>query len=71
MTSQILHHLRELQIEWRRNDFCLSNSQQEKYDLLLYARRERIKELYKEGRVSKGRKSTDTVVEEPGSSQSN
>ena len=71
MTSQILHHLRELQTEWRRNDFCLSNSQQEKYDLLLYARRERIKELYKEGRVSKGRKTNDVVVEEPDSSQSN
>ena len=71
MTSQILHHLRELQTEWRRNDFNLSNSQQEKYDLLLYARRERVKEFYKEGRVSKGRKSTDTAVEEPDSSQSN
>ena len=61
MTSQILHHLRELQTEWRKNDFNLSSSQQEKYDLLLYARRDRIKELYKKGKVSKGRKTNDEM----------
>jgi hypothetical protein len=59
MTSNILHHLNELKTEWRRNDFNLSNQQQEQYNVLLYARRERVKELVKEGRVSKGRKADD------------
>ena len=59
MTSNILYHLRELQTEWRRNDFNLTKQQQEEYNLLLQARRERVNELYKEGRVSKGRSKTD------------
>ena len=59
MTSNILYHLRELQTEWRRNDFNLTKPQQEEYNLLLQARRERVNELYKEGRVSKGRSKTD------------
>lgn len=59
MTSNILHHLQELQRDWRRQDFHLSKEQQEKYDILLYARRERVKQLYEEKRVNKGR-SADT-----------
>lgn len=63
MTSSILLHLNELKTEWRKNDFFLSKSQQEKYDLLLYARRERVQSFYKEGRVSKGRKNDEAAIE--------
>jgi hypothetical protein len=61
MTSNILHHLRELQTEWRQQDFNLSKEQQERYNLLLTARRERVLQFYKEGRVSKGRSKDDTI----------
>jgi dsDNA-binding SOS-regulon protein len=61
MTSSILHHLRELQTEWRRQDFMLTKQQQEEYDILLAARRERVLQFYKEGRVSKGRSKDDTI----------
>ena len=61
MTSNILVHLRELQSEWRRNDFSLSKEKQEEYDILLYARREQVKQFYKDGRVSKGRSKTEDV----------
>jgi len=61
MTSNILHHLNELKGEWRKQDFTLTKQQQEEYDILLYARRERVKQLYSEGRVSKGRAKDDTI----------
>ena len=32
MTSNILHHLRELQVAWRRQDFSFTPKQQEEYD---------------------------------------
>lgn len=54
MTSHILHHLRELQTAWRRQDLTFTKQQQEEYDILLQARRERVKGFYTEGRVSKG-----------------
>ena len=58
--STILYHLNELRDEWRRQDFFFTKEQREKYNILLAARRERVKELYREGRVYKGSKSTDT-----------
>ena len=60
MSSNILIHLNELKNDWRRQDFHFSSSQKEQYEILLYARRERVKQFYAEGRVSKGSKSTDT-----------
>jgi hypothetical protein len=60
MSSNILIHLNEIKDEWRRQDFNLTKEQKEKYEILLYARRERVKQFYAEGRVSKGAKSTDT-----------
>jgi len=54
MTSNILHHLRKLQTEWRKQDFVFSKEQQSQYDLLLQARRERVQHLYADGRVQKG-----------------
>lgn len=55
MTSHILHHLRELQDAWRKQDFNFNSTQKEQYELLLQARRERVLGFYKDGRVSKGR----------------
>jgi hypothetical protein len=59
MTSNILVHLNELKQKWKNQDFFLSKEDQERYEILLYARRERVKEFYKEGRVSKGRSKTE------------
>ena len=56
MTSNILHHLRELQVAWRRQDFVLTGKQTEEYSILLQARRERVLGFYKDGRVFKGSK---------------
>jgi hypothetical protein len=58
MTSNILHHLRELQVKWRQQDFNFSKSQQEEYDILLQARRERVLGFHKDGRVFKGSKAS-------------
>jgi hypothetical protein len=56
MTSNILHHLRELQLKWRQQDMTFSKQQREEYDILLQARREKVLEFYAEGRVFKGSK---------------
>ena len=56
MTSNILHHLRELQVAWRRQDFVLTGKQQDEYDVLITARRQRVRGFYEEGRVFKGSK---------------
>ena len=51
--SEILIQLQELQKEWRKNDFNLSEGQQVTYNRLLELRRERVTQLYKENRVCK------------------
>jgi hypothetical protein len=56
MTSNILHHLRELQVAWRRQDFVLTGKQTEEYDILVAARRQRVRGFYAENRVFKGSK---------------
>ena len=56
MTSNILHHLRELQVAWRRQDFVFTSTQSEQYSILLQARRERVRGFYETGRVFKGSK---------------
>ena len=50
-TVNVLPHIRELKDAWRRQDFKFTRQQQEEYDLLLAARRERVKQHYEEGRV--------------------
>jgi len=50
-TVNVLPHIRELKDTWRRQDFSFTKSQQEEYDLLIAARRERVKQHYKEGKV--------------------
>jgi len=56
MTSNILHHLRELQVKWRQQDFNFNKEQTESYQILLQARRERVMGFYADGRVFKGSK---------------
>jgi hypothetical protein len=50
----VLPHLKELQIAWRKQDFVFSSQQQEEYDLLIATRRQRVRQFYTEGRVFKG-----------------
>jgi hypothetical protein len=56
MTSNILHHINELKDAWRRQDMTYTKQQREAYDILLQARRERVRGFYAEGRVFKGSK---------------
>lgn len=56
MTSNILHHLRELQVKWRQQDLIYTKQQREEYDVLIAARRERVLGFYADGRVFKGSK---------------
>ena len=56
MTSNILHHLRELQVAWRRQDFVFTGKQQEEYSILVAARRQVVRGFYETGRVFKGSK---------------
>jgi len=59
-TVNVLPHLNELKEAYRRQDFKFSSSQSESYQLLLTARRERVKWFYETGRVSKGRAKEDS-----------
>jgi len=52
--ANVLPHLKELKDIWRQQDFHLNREQQEQYDLLIATRRERVRQLYAEGRVYKG-----------------
>ena len=56
MTSNILHHLRELQVAWRRQDFVFTGKQQDEYDVLITARSQVVRGFYETGRVFKGSK---------------
>jgi hypothetical protein len=65
MTSNILHHINELKDAWRRQDMTFTRQQQESYDILLQARRERVLGFHKDGRVFKGSKaSADKIRDE-------
>jgi hypothetical protein len=65
MTSNIIHHLRELQDAWRRQEFVFTNKQTEEYSILLAARRQVVRGFYAENRVFKGSKaSADKIRDE-------
>ena len=49
----ILKEMRELNEAWRRQNFVYNNEQRKRYDELLVLRRERVKEMYKNGQVYK------------------
>jgi hypothetical protein len=50
----VLPHLKELQVAWRKQDFVFTTQQQEEYDLLIATRRQRVLQFYAEGRAIKG-----------------
>jgi len=57
-TVNVLPHLQEMRKTWKEQDFRLTKSQQEEYDMLLQARRERVKWFYETNRVQIGPKVT-------------
>lgn len=54
-TVNVLPHLKELRESWRRQDFKFTKQQQEEYDILIAARRERVKYFYANGLVCKSK----------------
>jgi hypothetical protein len=52
-TVNVLPHLNELKEIWRKQDFTFNKDQQQQYDMLIAARRERVAEFYATGRVHK------------------
>ena len=63
-TVNVLPHLRELKDAWRKQDFKFDKSQQEQYDLLIAARRERVKYFYDNDLVCKISKSAQDKLKE-------
>jgi len=53
--AETLYQLRELQADWRRQDFHLTGDQRRQYDKLIELRRQRVLQFYADGRVSKGK----------------
>ena len=61
-TVNVLPHLNELKDAWRKQDFKFTKQQSEEYELLIQARRERVKYFYDNGLVSKGSKSKESAI---------
>ena len=57
-TVNVLAHLEELRKTWKDQDFRLTKDQQQQYDMLMQARRERVAWFYETGRVQVGPKVT-------------
>ena len=55
-TVNVLPNLQELRDAWREQDFRYTKEQQEQFDMLLQARRERVKWFYETNRVQIGPK---------------
>lgn len=51
-TVNVLPHLQELRETWKLQDFRFTKEQQEQYDMLLTARRERVKWFYETKRIA-------------------
>jgi hypothetical protein len=62
-TVNVLPHLQELRNTWRSQNFTYTKDQQQKYDMLLQARRERVAFFYETDRVHKGPKAVKKVEE--------
>jgi hypothetical protein len=62
--SEVIYQLRELQNTWRHQDFKFTKSQSEEYELLLQARRERVKWFYETDRVCKISKSAQDKLKD-------
>ena len=63
-TVNVLPHIFELRETWRRQDFKYTKEQQEQYDLLIAARRERVKYFYDNDLVCKISKSAQDKLKE-------
>ena len=63
-TVNVLPHLQELRDTWRQQDFRFTKDQQEQYDMLLQARKERVRWFYETNRVQVGPKVTKKVEPE-------
>ena len=57
-TVNVLPHLQELRDTWRQQDFRFTKDQQDQYDMLMQARRERVAWFYETNRVQIGPKVT-------------
>ena len=57
-TVNVLSHLEELRKTWKLQDFRFTKDQQEQYDMLLQARKERVAWFYETKRVQVGPKVT-------------
>ena len=55
-TVNVLPHLEDLRKTWREQDFRFTKDQQEQYDMLMQARRERVTFFYESNRVQVGPK---------------
>ena len=55
-TVNILPHLNELRDTWRQQNFTFTKDQQDQYDMLMQARRERVRWFYETNRVQVGPK---------------
>ena len=64
-TVNVLPHLQELRKTWKDQDFRFTKEQQEEYDILLQARKERVKFFYESNRVQVGTKVVKKVEETP------
>ena len=62
-TVNVLPHLEDLRKVWKQQDFRFTKEQQEEYDLLLQARKERVKFFYESNRVQVGPKVVKKVEE--------
>ena len=63
-TVNVLPHLEDLRKTWKLQDFKYTKEQQEQYDMLVQARRERVAFFYETDRVQKGPKISVKKVEE-------
>ncbi len=64
-TVNVLSHLEELRKTWKLQDFRFTKDQQEQYDMLMQARRERVAWFYETKRVQVGPKVVKKVEETP------
>ena len=55
-TVNVLPHLNELREIWKQQDFRFNKDQQDQYDMLMQARRERVALFYETNRVQVGPK---------------
>jgi hypothetical protein len=62
-TVNVLPHLQDLRKTWKLQDFKYTKDQQEQYDMLVQARRERVAFFYETDRVQKGPKVAKKVEE--------